>query len=875
MLTRRLVSSLLPLILLTSLGIAPTQASDERVLDVVSVSWDGAKTDVTVKEVENAIKNEVGDRWKSYTTLEGSTANKTLNFVHGKTLEDPILLSAPMGCEGNQGTAFMNAVRIEAYKRLGIESWSSRYLVILTPSAGCIWTGRALIGKIGIPGGVMTLHNSASAFVIVHELGHAIGLGHSNFLRCDSGRNDGPWGSDCKAVEYGGTVDVMGNVDVDTPLSTYSQWLLGYLEDSEVKQSWLNEKIELNAADVFGGTRAVFLRDGRSTYWIEYRRAKVGAPYKPGLVIYRTDPPPISAVVSPNPEDSLSPEFDADVTSDIWMLNWDNYTYVRSRANGSMTLPEGKTATVFSGNISISASATSNPNRISLSISRKPDVIPPPTPEITDPSTWRYPGASVLKSGYGDADSTISGFEVEINGKIVELQGSENESFTPTYLNPFTPDKTVYVRDLPEGDYTIALRAKDIWGNLSSWSRSVKAYVDRGNPIVTNGYEISSINEQETVISWTGLKDEGIGLCNTTLHNPEGVVLARYADKTAPKLKFATGTSTQAGVQVFDCLGNGMSGELNASTSFTPATNSRRTGKWTTAPSAYGAGALKCIGKCTASISTRGSVSVITAEGSSEIFLSGKSVQKNSTTTGQQFSKPIEIGSGNKVLRVSGRNFIFVGLAGATFSISEFKPLAQLPEIMDPSLNDPTQLELSRFGFTAQDFIQGWTVLPMARGTTLLDPTLDLCGSDYKSESGRIARRQVTATKVGSPYSFLSTENVKYRNIDAAKAAFDELQAKYELCVKNGGVTESGILTKYALERFPSPTTKDPQIQQLLIRATIGEGVSARQLLAFYQFKGQYFSGLYISINNQKTFTKDEDSRWQNVANQLANRLTK
>ena len=189
-----------------------------------------------------------------------------------------------------------------------------------------------MIGEFAPSGITITMQNSASAFVITHELGHALGAGHSNFMFCSSGKSDGPWGSDCKAVEYGGTMDVMGNVETTAPLSTYHQWRMGLISNQEVKQSWRSESIELSAVDVASPTRAIFLRDQDATYWLEYRRARPESNYRAGLVIYRTDPPPISAIVSPNPEDSYAGEFGSTVGTDIWMLNFDDYTYVRSLA---------------------------------------------------------------------------------------------------------------------------------------------------------------------------------------------------------------------------------------------------------------------------------------------------------------------------------------------------------------------------------------------------------------------------------------------------------------------------------------------------------------------------------------------------------------
>lgn len=870
---RKRISSLTAiLIAFISLGLAPAYAIDERVVDVVAVTWNGATTALSNPQtIAGVIDTEVNADWKKFTTMVGATTDRVISFKTGKVLEAPITLVSKMACTGYSAAEFMSSIRSEAYKRLEISDYSKRYLVVYSPKAGCIWSGRAGLGGPKSVSGTLILHDSDSSFVMTHELGHTFGLGHSNFLRCDNAAYDGPWGETCKGIEYGGTIDVMGNVDTTSPLSTFHQWRMGLIDDSQIKQVWQSENITLAPSDFANGIKAIFIRDGKAAYWIEYRRKTDGAGYKPGLVIYRLDPPPISAVVSVNPEDAAAAEFGSVLGTDMWMLNLDTYQYKDSRSvGGSMSALTAKT---YSGNVSFSAVASET--GAVVTIKKKADTTPPPTPVVVPVVQWNSPNMVIIAPGNEDADTAITGFEGQIDGAVQTLKASDIDGWMPTYLSPFVAPKTMYLRDLPEGSYSFSMRAIDVVGNKSAWSTPVKIVIDRGHPVVTNDFVLSNANANELTVAWKGATDVGAGICQVNVVDEDGLIIQSASEKNAPVFKLNSGVALTGTAQIFDCVGNGQSGDLSITNTFIAASKSARTGKWISATTPFGAGSLKCVGKCTASMSAAGKFDVLLGAGAATITVGGKTVASVSDGKSKSLfmSGTIDLGATKKVVRVSGSNFVLVGLASVTTTLGTLKEIDRAPAISDPSLSDEKQVKLAKLGFRAEDFSGEWTVLPMGGGTKLDDPSLDLCNGVFASERDRTERRQVAATKVGSTFSFLSTEVVKYSSAAAASAAQKELVKVLAQCQADKGYKDAtGALVSYDFKMLNNiPAGVVPEGNRVFVHAVIDSGVRARTLLGFYQFNGDTYSGLYVM--KVDGFNDAQVAKWLKVAVTMANRL--
>jgi hypothetical protein len=435
------------------------------------------------------------------------------------------------------------------------------------------------------------------------------------------------------------------------------------------------------------------------------------------------------------------------------------------------------------------------------------------------------------------------------------------------------------LKDLPEGSYNFALRAVDLAGNKSAWTPTTKVTVDRGQPVVAAQFSLSSLVASEASLAWDGLKDPGSGLCQTNLVDEDGLVLQSSTAKSSPVFKVQNGVTLSTKAQAFDCIGNGVVGDLTLTNTLVSADRSSKTGKWSPAGNAYPSGSIRCVGKCTLSMSAKGSVDVLVGTGAATVTVNNKKVATiaDSKVAKMRVGARVEIGETKRVIRLTGSNFVAVGANTATATFTNERSLARTPAEVDESLDDPKQLALSKFGFNVNDFSQEWVVLPMPRGTTTEDPTLDLCNGTFASEKDRLERRQMSIFKQGTPFSFLSTEVVRYSSAAAASAAHKELVKVLAQCQAEKGYKNStGAITPYAFKALPPlPSGLVPENSRVLVDTVIDTGDAARHLLGFYQFNGEMFTGLYVISATPAGFSNAQVSKWLKVAVTMAERLNK
>ncbi len=354
-------------------------AATHSVLVVVAQPPGGNATTVTANDVAATINAGVNGYWQQVTGgVVGFSATAYPSVV--PTTNAPCT---------NGSVSSSTAFWAEVQQKTGWTSGSGRHLVVYFPAyAAC--GGIAGLGTVGggvASGGVVWSNGWNSVGVLGHELGHNLGLGHSQLLDCTVGgvRVTDAAATGCASRSYADTNDIMAVAwNYQGYLNAVHLQTLGLLDAASQVAPTDNGQVVLGPLEAGTGLRVLTLSDGNTHYVVEFRQpigldswmSSISGWGAPGVTVRREF-------------DTSQPGAGGFSPIESYLLDGDPATADAGWGSMRTVLPVGAWINLADGRLGIRVESVSAAGAVidyrNGSVTADPRYVPPVVPSVSSP----------------------------------------------------------------------------------------------------------------------------------------------------------------------------------------------------------------------------------------------------------------------------------------------------------------------------------------------------------------------------------------------------------------------------------------------------------------------------------------------------------